>query len=498
MESSKLIDLLKTFSTPEIKDFEKFLLSPYFTNGRDLTAYYKFLIKYYPDFNISKPELVKKFFKKSNISDTKKDSLIRTYNWELLKLGEEFITIDSIKNNKGAFDDFFITTLLRRQLGKRCEQVYDKMAEYQDSIKTDHYAFINKMFFQNNCVSVKRLIGKRNETLPLFKAQAENLLNFFLHHAEHLLTTISANKALFKTGNTSNNIFAFLKNVDFEKYFAEREGFENDLEIQKMAVYSILISLDGNNFEKYIYKLKDSLEKNVANFGKEGMLHITSSILKILGDKKEQQYQKLKFDLINFALQNDFYFDNHYKAINTFKYKKAIWTALSLNEIEWVKKFSESYIIKLVDEHQENMKALANAYIEFKQQNYEKSIKHISDFNMFDIPTNCMIKELQIRNFFKMCIKDEQYYSTLKSFTDAFRHYLKDNCKVSDAYYNQGMEFISGVNLLTLYYFSESKKKRNDSMFQLESFKVQFHNNWLKEEISLALLGTSKTHKKTA
>lgn len=498
MENSKLIDLIRTFSIEEIKDFEKFLASPYFTNGRDLTAYYKFLIKYYPDFNISKFEILRKFFKKSDLTDSKKDSLIRTYNWELLKLGEEFITIDSIKKNKGAYDDFFITTLLRRQLGKRSEQVYDDMAEFQDSIKMDHYAFINKMFLQNNGVSVKRLNGKRNETLPLFQMQSENLLNFFLHHAEHLLMTINTQNGLFKTNNTSNNILAFLNSIDFEKYFKEREGFDEDLEIQKLAIYSILISIDFSNFEKYIYRLTDSFKKNVSNFGKEGLLHISSSIINLLSRKKEPEYLRLKFDVINYALQNDFYFDNHYKPINTFKFNRAIRVAMDLNEIEWAKKFSETYTVKLLDEHQNNMKIFASALIDFNLGNFESSLKHISQFILFDLPTNLLIKELQIKNFYKLSLINEEYYETLKYFLDAYKKYLKENCKVSDAYYEQGFKFCEGITTLVNYFFSESKRKKSDSIYKLEIYSETTYHKWLCDEINSVLMNSVKVRKKTA
>lgn len=498
MESSKIIDLLKTFTIIELKDFEKFLQSPYFTNGRDLTPYYKFLIKFYPDFNISKSDLIKKFFKNQNISDLKKDSLVRTYNWELLKLAEEFITIDSVRKSKAAYDDFFIVTLLRRQLGKRSAQVYDEMIEFQDSIKMDHYVFINKMFLQNNGVSLKRLLGKRNETLPLFQSQSENLLNFFLHHAEHLLATIKTNKSLFKTENTSNNIKSFLSNIDFENYFKEREGFENDLEIQKMAIYSILIWLDEKNFEKYIFKLNDSLKNNISNFGKEGLLHISSSILNILDGKTELKYNRLRFDIINYALQNDFYFDNHYRPINAFKFKKAITVALSLNEVEWTKKFCDSYIIKLNEDQQENMKTYAKAYIEFALGNFEKSLQCISSFKLFDIPTNFNIKELQIKNFYKLTLKKEEYFDTLKSFLDAFKHYLNENCKVSDTYYEIGMNFLEGVNILLNYYFPGAGKKKYDAIFSMESYKAASTNLWIVEEMNSILVKKGNVHKKIA
>jgi len=496
MENSKLTDLLKTFSETEIKDFEKFLQSPYFTKGRDLTSYYKFLIRYYPDFNISKSELIKKFYKKSDIADSKKDSLIRTYNWELLKFAEEFITFDSIKNNKGAYDDFFIVALLRKELAKRSEQVYKEMDEYQNNHKMDHYVFMNRMFLQSNGVAVKRLNGKRNETLPLFQSQSENLLNFFLHHAEHLLLAIKTNKNLFKTGDTSYNIREFLSSIDFEKYFAGREGFENDLEIQKMAIYSILITLDNGNFKRYVNKLIESFKKNIPNFGKEGLLHISGSIINYLSERNETEYVRMKFDLIKYTLEHDIYFDNNYRNVNTFKYMRAVNTALNLNEINWTEKFAEEYAGKLIGSQRENMKIYSKAHIEFANGNYEKSLMLISEFDMFDMAVNFQIKKLHLKNLYKLSFKDDKYFETTRYFSDSFKHYLMENCKVSDKNYEAGMNFLEGINILLQYNFA-SEKKKYDVMHKMESYALTASDNWLQSEMNAIPEKIKRPRKKT-
>ncbi|MBK9404628.1 MAG: hypothetical protein IPN57_08860 [Ignavibacteria bacterium] len=51
MNKSNLIPVLKSFSKDEIKEFEKFLNSPFFGCAKFVLKFYKVLIKYYPVFN---------------------------------------------------------------------------------------------------------------------------------------------------------------------------------------------------------------------------------------------------------------------------------------------------------------------------------------------------------------------------------------------------------------------------------------------------------------
>jgi len=45
----KLIQLLSSFTKEEFKEFEKFILSPYFNSSRNLHPLYLALKKYYPN-----------------------------------------------------------------------------------------------------------------------------------------------------------------------------------------------------------------------------------------------------------------------------------------------------------------------------------------------------------------------------------------------------------------------------------------------------------------
>ncbi len=54
MRSSKLLNLLKTFSLKEIKSFGIFLASPFYNTNNDLIQFYDYIKQYHPVFSDSK------------------------------------------------------------------------------------------------------------------------------------------------------------------------------------------------------------------------------------------------------------------------------------------------------------------------------------------------------------------------------------------------------------------------------------------------------------
>jgi hypothetical protein len=61
MQDSKLVEILKVFSPKEWKDFEKFINSPYFSTGRDVSGLYAILKKHHPEFSSAQLDKEKVF-----------------------------------------------------------------------------------------------------------------------------------------------------------------------------------------------------------------------------------------------------------------------------------------------------------------------------------------------------------------------------------------------------------------------------------------------------
>src|ERR1051325_7004466 len=103
MHNTQIIDLLKSFSPVELKNFGKFLSSPYFNQNTNLISLYSLLTPHYPEFNqpgISKEILFKNLFPKEKYDDKK----MRYIGYDLLKLAEEYLGVINFKKDKFSYN----------------------------------------------------------------------------------------------------------------------------------------------------------------------------------------------------------------------------------------------------------------------------------------------------------------------------------------------------------------------------------------------------------
>ncbi len=96
--NEKIVSILKTFNKSDIKNFKKFLDSPFFSVGRDLRKYYDCIIKYHPEFEIDKEKFLKKYFGKLDDEEGKQSKILRAVNSDFSKALDEYITVISMKS----------------------------------------------------------------------------------------------------------------------------------------------------------------------------------------------------------------------------------------------------------------------------------------------------------------------------------------------------------------------------------------------------------------
>src|SRR5688572_27679534 len=98
MISTKTINLLKTFSGDEFREFGLFLDSPFHNKDKILTALYNILKNFHPCFDSSR--LTKeKVFAKLYPGKKYNDARIRNLFSDLLKCAQDFLSVYSFKND---------------------------------------------------------------------------------------------------------------------------------------------------------------------------------------------------------------------------------------------------------------------------------------------------------------------------------------------------------------------------------------------------------------
>jgi len=164
MENYNVVKILKSFSKKEIILFERFLLSPYFTEGKNIRSkivvkYFKLLKGFYPSFDFK--EFTKEFMFSRLYPNLKyKDEVMRKINSDLLKLEEEFLIQLELEKDEIGSRKFLINQLIERDLGSLFNKSFDSMINYLNGTERD-----TEFFYQTYISWEKYLyfyIGKKN------------------------------------------------------------------------------------------------------------------------------------------------------------------------------------------------------------------------------------------------------------------------------------------------------------------------------------------------
>lgn len=107
---SNIIQLLRIFTQDELKEFDKFIRSPFHNNRSDVILYLEILKKFHPEFNhidLNKNKIYSVLYP----SGQYRDDVIRRLSSNLYKLGEEFAAYRNFRNDKYRYEksilDFF-------------------------------------------------------------------------------------------------------------------------------------------------------------------------------------------------------------------------------------------------------------------------------------------------------------------------------------------------------------------------------------------------------
>ena len=121
MRQSKLVDLLRTFSTRQLTRLEEYLASPYFNKNEDLLGFFRLLKPFAPGF--SSDELDKAVFLRKQKMDTRK---LAYWMSDLLKLVEGFLTAETLLGDPQVTSRALLENYFEKELPKHYKAVLDK------------------------------------------------------------------------------------------------------------------------------------------------------------------------------------------------------------------------------------------------------------------------------------------------------------------------------------------------------------------------------------
>ncbi|HMQ77967.1 MAG TPA: hypothetical protein PKE39_00280 [Ignavibacteria bacterium] len=441
MINSKLINILRTFSKNELKEFEKFIGSPYYNKGRNYLPLLTQINKFSPKFE---DETLTHEYVYSLLYPGKKfnKQIIWNMTSSLQQMAEEFLISTSLTKNKFIKNRLLADEFLNRRLASYQLKKLDEMEKAIEKTGISEDYFKNKNELESGRMMYHFLKDTQHLLSKHIVKKGEYAIMNMLRQLSSVINDINANAFMFNAKFDVNIPFSFISAIDMESVirYARDNNYE-DSDIMEMLYCSIMTVIKGKE-EKYFLRLKELFELNIERFSdNEKLSWITtlSNYCTLRGNEGEKKYREYLFDLNNLELKVGY--SGNSKHLSKILFIQILRNALSINKTEWAPDYINEYSQRLRSSYQKPMKALALAYLNLKLKKHSLVIENLKDVKFIDIRDKMYVKSLYLRTYF-----ETREFELLMYQVDSAKHFISSTVSLSE---KTRVNFLRFLNFLT-------------------------------------------------
>lgn len=479
MNRSKLIPILKSFSKEEIKEFDKFLDSPFFGCKKFVLNFYRSISEYHPEYreeDIAKEKIFKKIYEGKKFND----ALVRRIISDLIRFSEEYMAYRNFRERNTFRSISLLNELRNRDLEDQFRIRSGQIIKRLNSPGPTDPELLFEKYFVNLEIKEFRTVLRDSKMHSDYSNSVEAFTVLFLR----VITSYINHKTTFiNEFNIKNDIIdPVIKNINIKALLKELEiqngGYSNYL---KMILYVYNLVQDKNDRESY-FKLMDLLNDCPGCFTQLEMKNIYIVIIRFYN------YQNEKFDDIFLAEKfnayklflTDFLSADPSSRLQISFCRNYVNLCRQLGRIEKIRELHKKYHDLLPAEHKEDLINFCEAVYLFEKNKFRRSLQFASAFNMDKVIFKLDIKILKIKNYY-----ETGYYDSVHTELDNLKHFLNSECKLTDSIVMKGKNFSRTVSSLTKFKTDPGKLKFKISVLKekLEKERMISEKKWLTEKI---------------
>lgn len=392
MKENYICLLLDSFSKSELKEFDRFLRSPYFMEGRNLRSnliykYFCLLKESFPGFsksNINKKDLFGKLYDGREFSSV----LLRRLDSDLGKLAIEFLNQEEFRkdaalqsiNSASAISKRLSEKLIRKQLAKS-----EKILSSQKYDSDYNYNMQSLVLIKNNYAYTK------DDMLKIYdiRSEADNFMKYTFCRGLEIFRNIQNDKAILNLKIDTHffeNLLTFLE--------ANKQIIDND---DYIAMHYFEIMLNLKKEDKYYFELKDLKNRISENLKSSTLRNLYITMVNYCIRKTNLGFAGFKaerYELDKEIMEHDIHNTEEYFDMNYFL--STVRNAVSLGEHQWSIKFIETYKAKLEPRHKEFSVNYALGVLSYGKRDFGKALEYLSKINIEYSARKQQVKDLMI------------------------------------------------------------------------------------------------------
>ncbi|MEZ4883834.1 MAG: hypothetical protein R3E32_03770 [Chitinophagales bacterium] len=474
MHQTKLIDLLKSFSDKEIRQFEDFVASPFFNKNQDLLKLLRHLKKYYPEFThnqVDKSIIFKKLFGKAVYNDQK----MRTRGSQLYRLGIQFLEQLGMSNSYMSGELFGLEELINRK---------------QDRLISYHFKQIQKKFENPNAKNELYFLHlstfyewQKNYYLEAlsgaefkhFKEKEEQAYSQTL--TSYYLLKLLRQYALWLN---LNNIYQLDMDLQFYEEVIELLmpllNHEEPIILMTYTLAQMLRTREEKHYhtlKKLVTQFEEQLTKNQLE---DFYINLENYCLKEGRRTGDVRFTEELFQLYQFELERKIPIQNGEIPRTWFSNFATIGTHLKHTDV--AEQFIQQYQKYLPETVRTNTANFCMSYIRFYQSRFQEALQYLMWVNY-----DGFYDKIDYRNMLVCIYYELDETEALYAQIDAYKHFLNNNKHImAEDRLLIFSNFIRFVSRLLKLKESVGDYKDPHLLEDLKNCKQITFGNWLREK----------------
>lgn len=487
----KLISILKSFSEAEMQQFDKYLRSPFFSGGRDLSDFFAVIKKYHPEYlspGLKEKKIYCRIFRGKKFDGAKSIHHLQVIASELTVAAEKFLRERGSALLNSYKDVILLKTLNQRNLTKSFES-YSAMAvkNSEKRVDSDSTVFIINYAIEKEQGYYNIIQNKEKLTSQNLMKQSEYLILYFLTEFSKITGRVTTNENIFNTDLKNSLLYETLKNIDFENIVKSLKNHSGKYYAAAEVNYYCMMSHLNPEETEYFNKFKIILEQNEKLFSDDEIHNLYSELTNLcwkiihseaLPAESRVGFRNTLFNIYKRMLECKYFISGEYKYMQAGLFRNIFISSLMVKEFEWLEKFINKYSAELEPRLRDNMLNYSLGWLNFEKGLFELSLKYLSrvkyDYFYFRLDVNSLL----LRIYYEL-----NHYEQSLSMLDSYKHFLKTSRNIIKEIKNSNINFIK-------YYAELLKIKHNKLFHKTERLEHEIlrqnvvYKRWLSEKIN--------------
>jgi hypothetical protein len=439
MFSSKAIDIVKTLSPEEMKEFGQFIRSPYFNSNKNLIKLFD-VVRGGREKGVTEEFLYGKVFPG------------KAYNYGIFKnlLSElyvqvcDYLAVKRLRQMRGDRNTYLIKELVDRKLVKHADRWISTTKEFfkekNMSIEDLHTDFLMEEYssFSNYARDQRWLhnLSKKEDPLLMSKKFAVYFLARFISQylfITHSMFQLKREIKLKPMQDIINDTYSFL-----------RENLDEESPIIEVLYNIFKMRTESLNTDWY-FRLKKILLNNIDNISSQvarnGFIYL-SNYCEDRVEKGDDDFIAELFNLQKIYFQSDIPI-RFLGGVNPDTYEKIVVHGLALGEGDYVEEFIEKNSNLLPETAWNSSYYYSMACLQFYKRNYDEVISLISKIEGSFLLTEFATKDLLLMTYYELG-EWERFYSL----TTSYKPFTMNHSKLHQEMKKSYLGFIKNIHSL--------------------------------------------------